>query len=245
MAMDHVTPVLPPDPVEAESSTATKSAVTLRVSWSSALPRPCFAHEDTVYRSPAAWRWMQRSAAGLALAAVAPLLVIVCAAVKATSPGPAIFRQTRRGFMGRPFRIYKIRTMRPTTRAQIGVGDGDPRVTWLGGWLRRLKIDELPQLWNVMRGDMELVGPRPIPHDLEDRVREAVPSFRTRYSCLPGLTSTAQLHAQDEATDGLLVEDWIRRYGLERGDHRRRSLRFDLLLVTRTLIFLGHRALGR
>jgi lipopolysaccharide/colanic/teichoic acid biosynthesis glycosyltransferase len=209
------------------------------------VPRPLFAEPDLIYLSSPAWRGVQRLAAAGLLMAAAPLLVLVAAALKLSSPGPVLFRQTRRGFMGRVFRIYKFRTMQLSDRPQLGVADDDPRLTPIGAWLRRLKIDEVPQLWNIVRGEMEFVGPRPIPRDLEDRLRVAMPSFRTRYASHPGLTSSAQLQACDEATDDLLVEDWIRRFGRERGDLRRRSLLFDLRLIIATLRFLFLRFIRR
>ncbi|MDB5511448.1 MAG: putative glycosyl transferase [Enterovirga sp.] len=133
--------------------------------------------------------------ASAALLAAAPLLVLAMAAIRLESPGPALFRQSRRGFNGRSFKILKLRTM-----TCMEDGDGvaqaqrhDPRVTRVGAWLRRTSIDELPQLWNVLRGEMSVVGPRPhaVAHDsFYDSVIE---NYAFRHHVKPGLTGWAQV----------------------------------------------------
>lgn len=101
-------------------------------------------------------------AAASGLLVIWPLLLVVAVAVKLTSPGPVFFRQTRVGRFGRPFRIVKFRSMHTDKGAGLQItAAGDPRITPLGAWLRKTKIDELPQLFNVLRGEMSLVGPRP------------------------------------------------------------------------------------
>jgi lipopolysaccharide/colanic/teichoic acid biosynthesis glycosyltransferase len=101
-----------------------------------------------------------------------PCLVVIGLAVRLTSKGPALFRQVRVGRWGRPFELLKFRTMREgAEKGSALTATGDPRITPLGAWLRRTKVDELPQLWNVIRGDMSLVGPRP-----------EVPQFVARYT---------------------------------------------------------------
>src|SRR5215831_259745 len=108
-------------------------------------------------------RLLDITVAGTLLLVLAPLLGVLAVLVRATSPGPALFRQTRVGRNGRPFVLLKLRTMRADaahTGPAITAG-ADPRITPLGARLRRTKLDELPQLWNVLRGDMSVVGPRP------------------------------------------------------------------------------------
>lgn len=134
--------------------------------------------------------------AALGLLLLSPLLLLAAAWVKLDSPGPALFRQTRVGRFGVPFTIHKFRTMRVAPGAAITVG-ADPRITRVGHVLRQTKLDELPQLWDVLRGAMSLVGPRPeLPHyvalypaDLRERV----------LAVRPGITDPASLAFSHEA----------------------------------------------
>lgn len=134
-------------------------------------------------------------AATLALVLLLPVLLVVAALVKLTSPGPVLYRQERRGFNGRSFHILKFRSMSVTEdgRSMTPARSGDARITRLGRFLRRTSIDELPQLLNVLRGDMSLVGPRPhaISHDAELSRRFAVYAQRQRIK--PGITGWAQV----------------------------------------------------
>ncbi len=134
--------------------------------------------------------------AALGLLLLAPVLLLAAAWVKLDSPGPALFRQTRVGRHGVPFTIHKFRTMRVAPGAAITVG-ADPRITRSGQVLRQTKLDELPQLWDVLRGAMSLVGPRPelpryvalYPADLRERV----------LAVRPGITDPASLAFSHEA----------------------------------------------
>jgi lipopolysaccharide/colanic/teichoic acid biosynthesis glycosyltransferase len=130
-----------------------------------------------------------------ALTAVAPLIAAAAVAVAVTSPGPAIFRQRRVGRHGRPFTLYKLRTMRQDNRG-IGVtASDDERITAVGKFLRRTKLDELPALWNVFRGDMSLVGPRPeVPRyvDLDNALWQRVLEVR------PGMTDPVTIRLRNE-----------------------------------------------
>ena len=129
-----------------------------------------------------------------ALAALAPALLVVASLVRLTSPGPAIFRQTRRGFDGREFRIWKFRTMRVTEDgpALRQAQRGDARVTPLGRWLRRASLDELPQLVNVLKGEMSLIGPRPHALAHDDCYGAEIREYALRRHVKPGLTGAAQ-----------------------------------------------------
>ena len=130
------------------------------------------------------------SAAGLVV--LSPLLAVIALQVKLTSKGPVIYRQKRVGLYGIPFYIYKFRTMIDHAEAD-GVphltADDDPRITPIGRWLRKYRLDELPQLWNILRGDMSVVGPRPErPYFIEQIMAEA-PYYCLLYKVRPGLTS--------------------------------------------------------
>ena len=136
-----------------------------------------------------------RVAAALALVVLAPALALVAVAIVLEDGFPALFRQTRVGRGGRPFRLVKFRSMRLGMAGTRITAGRDPRVTRVGAWLRRRKIDELPQLWNVLTGDLSLVGPRPeIPPfvDTEDPVWRAVLQVR------PGITDPASLQFRHE-----------------------------------------------
>ncbi|RRD56769.1 sugar transferase [Comamonadaceae bacterium OH2545_COT-014] len=136
-----------------------------------------------------------------ALPLLAPLLLALALAVRLDSPGPALFRQTRVGRGGRLFRIHKLRTMHVNDAAQAGGGPlltaaGDARITRVGRWLRVTKLDELPQLIDVLRGDMSLVGPRP---EVPRYMALYAPEARARIlSVRPGITDRAAIELRDE-----------------------------------------------
>jgi lipopolysaccharide/colanic/teichoic acid biosynthesis glycosyltransferase len=135
--------------------------------------------------------------AAAALVALSPLLALVTVWIRWNSPGPAIFKQERAGWNARPFILYKFRTMRTETDP-FGVsptGAADSRLTSSGRRLREWSLDELPQLWNVLRGDMGLVGPRPL---YLSQVQEFTPRQRRRLEVRPGLTGLAQMAGRGE-----------------------------------------------
>jgi exopolysaccharide biosynthesis polyprenyl glycosylphosphotransferase len=152
------------------------------------------------------------------LLATAPILLVVSVLIKLTSPGPIFFRQQRSGLNGRPFTIYKFRTMvtdaeqRKHELAAMNEMDGpvfkmtkDPRITPLGKILRKFSIDEFPQLFNVLRGEMSLVGPRPLPVDEVKRFNDF--AHRRRLSVKPGLTCLWQVSGRNNVKD---FKDWVR-----------------------------------
>jgi lipopolysaccharide/colanic/teichoic acid biosynthesis glycosyltransferase len=142
-----------------------------------------------------------KRAADLACAVVllvltAPLVLLAMALIKLTSRGPALYTQTRVGRGGRPFTIYKLRSMDHRCESLTGARwavPGDPRVTPVGRMLRRTHLDELPQLWNVLRGDMSLIGPRPERPEFVPRLEQAIPHYRERLRVRPGVTGLAQV----------------------------------------------------
>lgn len=142
-------------------------------------------------------RLMDVSLAGLAIALLWPLLAVVAVAIVLEDRGPAFYRQLRMGLDGRPFRILKFRTMIPDAEADTGprlAARRDPRVTRVGALLRRFSLDELPQLVNVLKGEMSLVGPRPERPEFVARFRERYPEYMARHRVRAGLTGWAQVH---------------------------------------------------
>ncbi len=139
---------------------------------------------------------LDRVFAFLMLLLTSPLILIAMALVKATSRGPAMYSQTRVGRYGKLFTIYKLRSMVVESESLTGVcwsTPGDKRVTRVGHWLRRTHIDELPQLWNVLRGDMSLVGPRPERPEFVPMLEQAIHDYRDRLLVRPGITGFAQV----------------------------------------------------
>jgi exopolysaccharide biosynthesis polyprenyl glycosylphosphotransferase len=175
-----------------------------------------------------------------------PLIILIAVAVRYTSPGPVIFWQNRSGLHGRSFRMYKFRSMvtnAEQARAELESMNemsgpvfkvkNDPRVTPLGHILRRTSLDELPQLWNVLRGEMSLVGPRPLP--LYETANFGDISQRRRMSVRPGLTCLWQVRGRNQITD---FKDWVR-LDLEYIDHWTLWLDIQILLRTVPVVLFG------
>lgn len=173
-------------------------------------------------------------------------MAVVALIIRLTSPGPVFFRQLRSGLNGAPFTIYKFRTM--VTNAEqikhelaamnemtgpVFKVTGDPRITPIGKWLRKFSVDELPQLFNVVRGEMSLVGPRPLPVDEIKRITD--PAHRRRLSVKPGITCLWQVSGRSQILD---FKDWVR-LDLEYIDNW--SLWLDLKILLRTIpaVFVG------
>jgi lipopolysaccharide/colanic/teichoic acid biosynthesis glycosyltransferase len=165
-----------------------------------------------------------------------PLLLVAALAIKLESRGgPAFYRQRRVGLRGEPFELWKLRTMVPGAE-QMGAGiyvlEGDPRITRVGRLLRRLSLDELPNLLNVIKGDMALVGPRPTIQEQVDRYTDRQ---RRRLDVKPGITGWAQVN-------GRTALPWPERIELDVWYVEHRSLRLDLRILARTvrLLATGH-----
>jgi lipopolysaccharide/colanic/teichoic acid biosynthesis glycosyltransferase len=159
-----------------------------------------------------------------------PIVVAAALAVKLTSRGPAFYTQTRTGKNGTTFTIFKIRSMIHNCESLTGPRwtiPGDPRVTAVGWFLRRSHIDELPQLWNVLKGEMSLIGPRPERPEFVAELSEAIADYDKRHHVLPGITGLAQVQlAPDTEVESV-----------------RRKLRYDLYAITNLNFWLDVRIL--
>jgi exopolysaccharide biosynthesis polyprenyl glycosylphosphotransferase len=189
---------------------------------------------------------MDRLGSLLGLVLAAPLFVVIAAAIRFTSPGPIIFRQQRSGKNGKPFTMYKFRSMRTDAEMQrdelirFNVMTGpvfkleqDPRVTGIGRFLRKTSFDELPQLLNVLKGDMSLVGPRPLPiYEVE---QFASTSQRRRLSMKPGITCLWQVSGRNEVTD---FDEWVK-LDLQYIDNWSLWLDLQILLKTIPVVLFG------
>ncbi|HXR03509.1 MAG TPA: sugar transferase [Verrucomicrobiae bacterium] len=208
-----------------------------------------FGHPLLVFRSTPETSWQSLAKmlmdffgalALLLLLTVIPVLPLIALAIKLASPGPVLFRQQRSGLNGAPFTLYKFRTM--VTNAEqfkheleamnemhgpVFKVTNDPRVTRIGKWLRRYSLDELPQLFNVVRGEMSLVGPRPLPVDEVKRFNDL--AHRRRLSVKPGITCLWQISGRNEIAD---FKEWVR-LDLEYIDNW--SLWLDLKILLRTV----------
>jgi exopolysaccharide biosynthesis polyprenyl glycosylphosphotransferase len=213
-----------------------------RASFDELLGRPLIVFRTT---PEASWPMLFKLAldffGSLALLVVAsPVMVLVALLVKFTSPGPVFFRQQRSGLNGAPFTIFKFRTMTSNAEqlkhelASMNEMSGpvfkvtnDPRVTPVGKWLRKWSLDELPQLFNVVRGEMSLVGPRPLPVDEVKRFNDL--AHRRRLSVKPGLTCLWQVKGRNKISD---FKEWVR-LDLEYIDNW--SIWLDLKILLQTL----------
>jgi exopolysaccharide biosynthesis polyprenyl glycosylphosphotransferase len=177
-------------------------------------------------------------AASLGLILTLPLLLLIAVAVKLESPGPAFFVQPRLGLRGRRFDLIKFRTMHAAAHTSEWAGDNVQRITRLGHWLRKFRVDELPQFWNVLRGDMNLVGPRPHPVSNHDLFLKNIPYYVLRCSVRPGITGWAQV--QYGYADNLAEETAKMRYDLYYVKYMSISLDLGILVATISTVLFGN-----
>jgi lipopolysaccharide/colanic/teichoic acid biosynthesis glycosyltransferase len=179
-------------------------------------------------------RALDVAGAALGLGLASPVLAAAAIAVKLEDGGPVLYRQRRVGLGGEEFELLKLRTMVVGAEgkgAGLAVNEGDPRITRVGRLLRRVSLDELPQLWNVLRGDMSLIGPRPT---LRYQVERYTPRQRRRLEVKPGITGWAQIHGRARLP-------WEERIELDVWyvEHRSPSLDAKILLRTPLALFSG------
>jgi lipopolysaccharide/colanic/teichoic acid biosynthesis glycosyltransferase len=182
-------------------------------------------------RGDALNRALDVGAAGAGLLLTSPVLAVAALAIKLDDRGPVFYRQRRVGLHGREFELLKLRTMvvgAETRGAGFAVNEGDPRITRVGRALRRLSLDELPQLWNVVRGDMSMIGPRPT---LAYQVERYTPRQRRRLDVKPGITGWAQIHGRARLP-------WDERIELDVWYVEHRSPWLDLKILARTPLAL-------
>jgi sugar transferase (PEP-CTERM system associated) len=182
----------------------------------------------------AAKRLMDIGFAALGLALLAPVMLLVAIAVRATSPGPALYHQRRVGLNGTIFTLHKFRSMRQDAEAKTGAvwaTTGDLRVTPVGRFLRRTRLDEIPQLWNILRGDMSIVGPRPERPEFVDELGRQIAFYGQRHVVRPGLTGWAQVRH----SYGSSVYDALQKLQFDLFYVKHLSVPFDLFIMAETV----------
>ncbi len=195
------------------------------------------------------WLFVQRALALLILLVTTPLLAALFVLVKRDSKGPFIFVQERPGRFGKPFRAYKIRSMSVGADANPAlahaVRSDTPEVTRVGRYLRDLKLDELPQLWNVVRGEMAFVGPRPVAPSLQEHLEKYIPGFRERLTVLPGMTSLGQICIEENDAAENVVRDWTVRFEGEQHYFQNRNITYDVTIMFLTVGYCLRKVLRR
>jgi len=172
--------------------------------------------------------------AGIGAIVTAPLMLIVALAVRFSSPGPALYRQTRVGMDGISFTLYKFRSMRPDAEAKSGAvwaSRDDPRITPVGRVIRKFRLDELPQLFNVLRGEMSIVGPRPERPEFVQILSSRIPFYRQRHCVRPGITGWAQINYKYGDT----LEDTIEKLEYDLFYIKNMSFSLDTYIIFHTL----------
>jgi lipopolysaccharide/colanic/teichoic acid biosynthesis glycosyltransferase len=182
---------------------------------------------------------LDRSLAVFLLVAALPVMLVSMLLVKLTSRGPAVYSQQRVGQFGRVFTIYKLRTMIHNCESKTGPRwstPKDPRVTTIGKVLRGLHVDELPQLWNVLTGDMSLLGPRPERPEIAAKLRQAIEDYDWRAALKPGISGLAQIHLPPDTSLQSVRDKLV----LDRQYIRNISIWFDCKLFLKTALkFIG------
>ena len=179
-------------------------------------------------------RTLDLIAATCLLVLTIPLCVLVACAIKLEDRGPVLFGQVRVGLQGKLFKLWKFRSMRVDAEAQTGpmwADANDPRVTWVGRWIRDLRIDEIPQAWNVLHGDMSFVGPRPERPKFVATLRQQIPYYEHRHAVRPGITGWAQVNLPYTAT----VEDAREKLEYDLYYLKNFSVLMDLFILFRTV----------
>lgn len=168
-----------------------------------------------------------------ALAICLPIIPFIMLAIRLTSPGPIFHRQTRVGLLGRSFSVIKFRTMRQDAEANgaVWAAENDPRITPLGHFMRKTRLDEIPQLWNVLRGEMAFVGPRPERPEFVSWLRDEIPFYDLRHVTPPGITGWAQVRYKY----GSSLEDTARKLEYDLYYIKHRSLGLDFLIMFETI----------
>jgi sugar transferase (PEP-CTERM system associated) len=195
-----------------------------------------FSHGFTKSRwLSAGKRALDLFAAGLGLLLAAPLMTVVAIAIRLSSAGPVLYHQQRVGLHGRIFTVHKFRSMRQDAEERTGPvwasKNGDPRVTRLGRFLRRSRIDELPQLWNVLKGEMSFVGPRPERPEFVTSLTQEIPFYGQRHVVRPGVTGWAQVRY----TYGASKEDALEKLQYDLFYIKNMSLALDLYVILETV----------
>jgi lipopolysaccharide/colanic/teichoic acid biosynthesis glycosyltransferase len=223
--------------------------------WVAAPPRAAAESNRSV--DEARLRILNVAVAAVGIVVTAPVMLAAAVIVKLTSPGPVIYKQTRVGMDrrgsrtpnptirrshdigGKPFSIYKFRTMwADSGAAQVWASKNDNRVTSVGRVMRKYRLDELPQLFNVLRGDMNVVGPRPEQPKLFEDLRQKIDRYPARQQVLPGITGWAQINLAYDSC----VEDVRKKLDCDLEYIRRRSMLEDIRIMARTLpVMLGKR----
>jgi Undecaprenyl-phosphate glucose phosphotransferase len=199
--------------------------------WTAELKRaPLTKSEQALKRS------LDFVAAGVALVLLVPLMLMTAILIPLDSPGPILFTQRRNGFNGRSFRIFKFRTMNVLEDGPVirQATRNDPRLTRVGRWLRRTNIDELPQLFNVLRGEMSLVGPRPHAAAHSTEYGQRIAAYAFRYHVKPGITGWAQVNGFRGETQ--TVDTMMKRVEFDLWYINNWSIWFDMKILFRTLI---------
>jgi lipopolysaccharide/colanic/teichoic acid biosynthesis glycosyltransferase len=187
---------------------------------------------------PGRWGWRLKRYGDvlvslLLLLASAPLLLLAALLIRLEDGGPVFYSQNRTGLYGETIRIAKLRSMRVEAQAQGArwASRNDPRITRVGHWLRRLRIDELPQLLSVLRGEMSLIGPRPEQPELEELLQDQIPHYRVRHWVRPGLSGWAQVCYPYGAS----VADSRMKLSYDLYYLRNANLMLDLLILLKTV----------